>query len=192
MAQLVSGTTYGGQTAWHAGNYGRVISRGNPGAGSPLALLNIGDTHYYFGGSTSAVQISTEMAENSVYELSYYTTFGGNNNQDFVLNPNYTTYGNQFRHFYWGSPTVYVFDQTLSTIYFDHYAGGVGTGPNGLLTIHNYRDGKTYTYRGSDTGSVCLGTGSWTNQSQQWQFVGTMVLSGFVNANWKIFVRRIG
>lgn len=190
MATLQA-TTIGGQTAWHDGNLGNIISRGNPGQGSPLLLSNIGDTHYYSASSPGNFFISTEMIENAVYELSYFSD-GGTANQDFSLYPNYTTYGSQFRHYYWGSPgTPTIFDQTLNYVYFDHYGGGVGNAPNGTLTIMNFRNEKTYIYRGSDTGSVCMGTGSWNNNTTQWQYVGYLSMAALANSTVHVTVRRL-
>lgn len=184
-------TTIGGNTAWHDGNLGNIINRGNPGSGSPLLLDKIGDAHFYSASNPGTFAISTEMVENSVYELAYHSD-GGSNNQDFSLYPNYTTYSSQFAVYYWGSPgSPSVFNQTMSYVYFDHYGGSSGNTPNGIITIMNFRDEKTFTYRGSDTASVCMGSGQWNNSSTRWQYVGNLSMAAFGNSTVQVVVRRI-
>lgn len=194
MAQLQA-STVAGNTLWHAGNYGRVISRGNPGSASPLALSLLGEAHYYYATGVNTIEISTTMVENSVYELCYTTT-GSGNNIDIVLQPNYTTYASAITEVYWGSmpsasPSRYEFVQTQSQFYFDHQNGGAGNTPCGRFYIFNFRAKKQVLYHGGDTNSVCFGSARWNDSTTQWSNVGT--LAGLnASTNVKAYVRRIG
>ena len=189
MASLKD-STVAGNAVYHAGNYGRIISRGNPGSATPLSLTAIGETHYYTASGVNSMEISTTMVEDAVYEL-YYTCSGTNPNIDIVIQPNYTTYASQFAQFYWGSPTFYIFDQAAQPyFYFDHLAGGVGTNPSGRWILYNSRALKQVQYRGGDTQSTCMGTGRWNNTTTQWLNVGTLV--GMQSGTTHVFVRRIG
>lgn len=195
MANLQS-TTVGGYTAYHSGNYNRVISRGNPGQGSPLALTSLNEVHYYYASGVSTIDISTTMVENAIYELQYVTS-GSGSNIDIYLMPNHTSYSGQFYDTYWGSmPTASPSwnqwtRQQSGYFYFDHQNGSAGTTPCGTYTIFNVRDKKQVLYQGGDTNSVCYGTGRWENNTTQWSNVGT--LGGLQSAtDVKVYVRRIG
>ncbi len=196
MAQLQA-STINGNTLYHAGNFNRVIDRGNPGSGSPLTLTSLYETHYYYGSGLSTIDISTTMVEDAIYELHYVTSTTAATNIDIYLAPNYTNYGSEFVDTYWASmpsvtPSFYAFiGQTLSNFYFDHQNGGAGTSPCGTYTIFNNRAKKQVLYRGGDTNSVCYGTGRWNNTTTQWSNVGT--LGGLQSASdLKVYVRRIG
>ena len=191
MASLVTGSTVNSNLIWHAGNYNRVIARGNPGSATPLLLSSFGEIHYYLGTNTATIDISTTMVENSVYEVNYFTTSTGSNSDPIIL-PNYTSYSGEFSCFYWGSPTFTVFDQpSLSGFYFDHYGGGVGANPCGTFLCFNQRNRKQCNYYGGDTGSVALGTGRWNNTTTQWTNVGRF--QGIQpSTELRIYVRRVG
>lgn len=189
MANLQS-STISGNTMWHTGNHGRTINRGNPGSGSPLLLSKLGEVHHYSANSVTTIDISTEMVEDSMYELYYTWTDQSGTNCDPNILPNYTTYGSQFTGFYWGSPGFAVFNQTLSSFYTDHYAGGVGNLAVGRYILFNRRGHKQIIYQGGDTESVCQGAVRWNNNTTQWQYVGRM--SGYPSGNIKVWVRRIG
>jgi hypothetical protein len=187
MASLQSSTS-SGNSIYHSGNTNQIISRGNPGSGTPANLYDFGVTHYYFADGVSSINISSIMLEDAVYELDYTTTNSGAN-IDIIIQPNYTTYGSQFTAFYWGSPGFYVFNQTLPQFYFDHYGGVEGTSPSGKFILYNTRNIKYAHYRGGDTASVCMGTCRWNNNSTQWSAVGT--LNGLNSGNVRAYVRRI-
>ena len=195
MASLVT-STVNANTVWHAGNYGRVIDRGNPGSGTALALTSLDEVHYYSASSISTIDISTTMVENAVYQLSYTTNGTGATNIDIYLIPNYTSYASEFRSTYWASmpsvsPPRYEFlDQALSYFYYDHQNGSAGTSPSGTFLIYNFRALKQTNYFGGDTNSVCSGTSRWNNTTTQWTNVGT--LGGLQTAtDVKVWVRRI-
>jgi len=195
MAQLQN-TTINGNTAYHSGNYNRIISRGNPGSASPLLLTSLYETHYYFGSGLSSIELSTTMVENSVYEIHYVTSATASPNIDIYLMPNYSSYGGEVSVIYWASmptasPSFITFNQTQPYFYFDHQNGASGTDPCGTYTILNTRAKKQVLYRGGDTNSVCYGTGRWNNSTTQWSNVGT--LAGLQSSSdLKVYVRRIG
>jgi hypothetical protein len=189
MAQLAVNTTIDLSTAWHSGNYGRTISRGNPGVGNQLLLESVGDVHYYSANGVSAIVISTQMVENAQYELFYQVQQTSGNNIDIVLQPQYSTYGNQFVNYYWCSPNVTTFNQTLSFFYFDHFAGVQGENPCGRFILNTARDAKSALYFGTDSQSIVTGASRWYNNTTQWSGVG--ILTGFATGNVRVWVRRI-
>jgi hypothetical protein len=187
MASLQTSTSSGSQI-YHSGTTNRIIDRGNPGSANSANLYDFGVTHYYYADGVSSIQISSNILEDAVYELDYSTT-SSSNNIDIIIQPNYTTYGNQFTAFYWGSPSLSVFNQTLSQFYFDHLAGGEGINPSGKFILYNTRNIKYAHYRGGDTVSVCMGTCRWNNNSTIWSAVGNLV--GLQSGNVRAYVRRI-
>lgn len=186
--------TVSGNNVWHAGNSNRVIDRGNPGTGSPLLLRELDVAHYYNSpGPISAIDISTTMVEDAVYEMFYSCNTSGAN-IDIIIRPNYTEYAGQFRAFYWGTnganSLLRQFDQTLPYVYFDHQAGVNGVNPCGRFVIHNYRSRKHIQYQGGDTASASIGTCRWNN-GDQWVNIGQ--LAGLASAtDVRVMVRRIG
>jgi hypothetical protein len=192
MAQLTAGTTIDGQEAWHDGNWGNAIYRGNPGAGNPLYLTKYEESHHYVGINTITLQISTRMAENAVYEVVYGTNVTGGNNIDIFLYPNNTTYGNVIRTRYWCSPGVQQRDNTFGYFWFDHYAGGAGAWPKGKILIFNVRAEKRVMYHGGDTASVCIGGGDWNDTGTVWDQVGTLSIYSGNAGRLYATVRRIG
>lgn len=194
MAQLQE-TTVGGSLMLHAGNYGMIIDRGNPGSGSPLLLSSFDVIHYYYGSGISSIDVSTTMVENAVYEV-HITTGSSSDNIDLFLQPNYTSYGGEFSCMYWsseatGAPNKTERNETQSYFYFDHINGVSGNTPVCLWTLFNFRDRKQVMYIGGDTTSIALGTSRWNNSSTQWNTIGTF--NGFQGSNdFKLYVRRVG
>lgn len=187
MATLQS-SSFGGQTPYHSGNTNLIVDRGNPGSGSTMNLYDFGVTHYYHASGVSSIEISSKILEDAVYELTYMCTTSGSN-IDIIIYPNYSTYGSQFTAFYWGSPGFYVFDQTTSYFYFDHYGGGYGSSPSGKFILYNTRNIKMAHYRGGDDYSTCMGTARWNNNTTQWTDIGTLV--GLQGGTVHAYVRRI-
>jgi hypothetical protein len=187
MASLLTSTA-AGSTIYHSGITNQIVNRGNPGSGNSANLYDFGVTHYYYADGVSSIDISSNILEDAVYELDYTTTTSGTN-IDIIIYPNYTTYGSQFTAFYWGSPGFYVFNQTLSYFYFDHYGGGNGSNPSGKFILYNTRNIKYAHYRGGDTDSTCMGTGRWNNNSTIWSAIGTLV--GLQGGNVRAYVKRI-
>jgi hypothetical protein len=194
MAQLQE-STVGGSLMLHAGNYGRVIDRGNPGSGSPLTLSSFDVIHYYSGSGISSIDVSTVMVENAVYEV-HVTTGSSAENIDLFLQPNYTTYGSEFVSMYWsseatGAPNKVERNEPTSFFYFDHFNGVTGNTPVSFWTLFNFRDRKQVMYLGGDTTSIAMGTSRWNNNTTQWQTVGRF--NGYQSSNdFKLYVRRVG
>lgn len=168
-----------------------VINRGSPSSSStPVELRSFDQVHYY-ETTGSSVWLKTSLLQNSIYEFTY-TSSGGSQNIDFVLQPNGSTYSNEFRSFYYlsgGGANLQRGDQTLSSIYFDHLGGGTGSNPMGTLRIHTGPLHKKFLYRGSDDGAnLAIGTGFWTNDSRTWSQLGLLTFNG---DNKRVWVRRI-
>ena len=75
MATLQA-STISGNTMWHTGNHGRVISRGDPGSGAPLLLNKVGEVHFYTKNGGTFIDISTQIVEDAMYEMYYCITTG--------------------------------------------------------------------------------------------------------------------
>ena len=171
-----------------------VINRGAPAAGDALVELRSFDQVHFYSTAGAVLNLRTSLLQNAMYEFTY-TSSGGTANIDFVLNPNGSEYGSEFRDQYYftnGGDNGTGFgrqDQTLNTIYFDHLGGGTGTSPMGTFRFTTGPTNKYYMYRGHDTGNLCFGYGRWTNNARTWDWVGQLNFNG---DNKRCWVRRIG
>lgn len=168
-----------------------VINRGDPAAGDALVELRTFDQVHYYQTAGAVLNLRTSVVPNAIYEFTY-TSSGGAANIDFVLNPNGANYSNEFRDQYYftvGGGGFSRVDQTLSTIYFDHLAGGTGVSPMGTFRFTTGPTNKYYTYKGSDNENLVFGYGRWTNNSRTWDFVGQLNFNG---DNKRCWIRRIG
>jgi hypothetical protein len=170
----------------------KIINMGNPDVSAALVTLDDFTTTHYYSAANGNLHLRTGLVQNAVYEL-IWTCSGGGVNVDFVIQPNGASYTNEFVHSVRITQSdVNLFPisfPTFSTFYFDHLNGGVGSEAMGRLWFTSGPSNKYAQYMGSDTVSLVLGYGRWTNNSRTWDWVGILIASG---DNKKCWIRRIG
>jgi hypothetical protein len=167
-----------------------VISRGSPSVSDPLVTLESFDQFHYYETTGTILNLRTGLLANSIYEFTY-TSSAGVTNIDFVLQPNGTTYTNEFVSQYYhtlGAAAPSRINQTLSQIYFDHFGGLEGTNPMGTLRLSTGPTNKYMQYVGSDTASIAFGYCRWTNNARSWDWLGVLTFNG---ENKRCWVRRV-
>jgi hypothetical protein len=167
-----------------------IVDRGSPLVTDSLVQLNSFDQIHYYNTTGTILNLRTSLVQNAVYEF-VYTSSGGAANIDFNLQPNGTTYASEFSQQYYLTNSANDFilvNQTFSSVVFDHYGGALGTSPMGRLRICTGPTNKHYQYQGSDTESLAVGYGRWTNNSRTWDWVGILNFNG---DNKRCWIRRI-
>jgi hypothetical protein len=170
-----------------------IVNRGSPLVTDPLVLLNSFDQIHYYNTTGASLNLRTSLVQNAVYEF-VYTASGGAANVDFNLQPNGTSYTSEFSHQYYltnSSNAFQLVNQTFNTISFDHYGGALGTSPMGRLRFCTGPTNKHYQYQGSDTESLAVGYGRWTNNTRTWDWVGILGGANFGGDNKRCWIRRI-
>jgi hypothetical protein len=163
-----------------------------------LTLLKSLNYIHYYETTGSILYLRTQMLQDALYELTY-TSSGGAENTDFVLQPNGVDYASEFASSYrLTRQTDGVFiaqNQTLPNFYFDHQAGGDGNNSMGKLIMYSGtsvgRESQNMRcmYFGCDDGTnVAWGYSRWTT-TRYWEWVGTLNFSG---DNKRCWIRRIG
>lgn len=186
-----------------------TILRGNPGNTEILPLVSLNTSHYY-NGSGSAIDISTQMVENGIYEI-YFSCFGADNkNNDFYLYPNSTTYSTDtfytvFENGTGVTPALNYTHTNAAGFYIDIFSGSNGWNPIGKFIIYNGKH-KKVRFEMGDTSATVVGTGYWTDGSGStpdsgtgivydinttWNTIGQISFPGRTFNNFNVWVKRI-
>jgi hypothetical protein len=188
-----------------------TISRGNPGKNNTLLLDSFNTTHFYnISSSTGYIDISTQMLENAVYEVTFSLSSSSASNDDFYFYPNSTGYGGSTFYTTYqqtnATPTLQLSSTNASFFSFDFVSGSIGWDPVGKITIYNVRSAKKMLFSGGDTTAPIVGQGYWTNNTgftqtsgsnivydttTVWNTVGRLQFGTITFSNWNVWVRRI-
>lgn len=180
--------------------------RRNFGQGNELLLSDFNTVHYYTytGSSLQNFDISTNMVENAVYEVTFNLSGSSFSNNDITFYPNYTSGGSLYTNYiqrldsggFQGNST------TSSGFSFDLVAGSLGYDPVGKITIFNNRNAKKIRSDIGDTFANSTGSGYWLTAPPsgsslsyetitQWLTVGRISISPGSFTNAVVTVKRV-
>ena len=200
--------SYSPSTAEVTYNSNPQIQR-NFGQGNELLLSDYNTVHYYMynGDPIQNFDISTNMVENAVYEVTFNMSSSMASNNDVVFLPNYIGASHLYTNYtqrtdagsYQGNYA------NGSGFNFDLTVGSNGFDPVGKFTIFNNRNAKKIRSEIGDTFAALSGCGYWltsdTNPtsgtplsydtSTQWLTVGRISISPATFTNAFVSVKRI-
>jgi len=175
------------------------------GQGNELLLSDFNTVHYYTysGSPAQSFDISTNMAENAVYEVTFNLSGSSASNNDMAFYPNYTGGGSLYTNYiqrlnsgdYQGNSA------TGTGFGFDLVDGSNGYDPIGKFTIFNNRNAKKIRADMGDTFANSTGSGYWLtapptgtlsyNTATQWLTVGRISVSPGSFTNVAVTVKRV-
>ena len=200
--------SYSPSTAELTYNSNPQIQR-NFGQGNELLLSDFNTVHYYSysGGPAQNFDISTNMVENAVYEVTFNMSSSSASNNDIAFYPNYIGGSNLYTNYIQRADSGGYLGNYAngSGFIFDLTAGSNGFDPVGKFTIFNNRNSKKIRSEIGDTFTSSTGCGYWLtgdttptsgtplsyNTETQWTTVGRISISPASFTNAVATVRRI-
>ena len=179
------------------------------GQGNELLLSDYNTVHYYSysGGAAQDFDISTNMVENAVYEVTFNMSSASASNNDIAFYPNYTGGSHLYTNYIQRADagTYQGKYENGSGFTFDVTNGSNGFDPVGKFTIFNNRNAKKIRSEIGDTFACSTGCGYWLTSdttptsgtplsydtATQWTTVGRITITPAAFTNAVVTVRRI-